>query len=215
MNTLLLAALLGCPPTSAVPVEPAAVPASAAPNGDSPMGKCLATWSMGKGASVLSEQRGLPGVDWNDFGSAYAAAAIDASHTPVKATAQFTVDGAPMLFFTQDGSQAVVDSRVFSDLTVVDVTALSAGAVAKVGTFLARGKLGHRALLEFLVRSDVIRTWAHLESEVCLTAESEGDPIWRAEFTGEHTYFTNRENHGALAFVVEVAGDGTITVTGR
>lgn len=179
------------------------------------MGKCLATWSMGKGASVLSEQRAGAGADWNDFASAYAAAAIDATFTPVKATSQFTVDGAPVLFFTPDGSQAVVDSRVFSDLTAVDVTALSAGTTAKVGTFLARGKLGLRDLLEFLVRSDAVRTWAHIGSEVCLVSESEADPIWRAEFTGEHTYFTSRENHGALAFVVEVAADGAITVTGR
>ncbi len=179
------------------------------------MANCLANWSMGKGDSVLSEQRALPGADWFDFASGYSAAAIDATHTPVKATATITVNGGPVLFFTSDGAQAVVDSRVFSDLTVVDVTALSAGTSAKVGTVIGREKLGLRPLVDFLVRSDAVRTWAHIGSEVCLVSASDAEPVWRAELTGEHTYFTNRENHGALSFVVEVAADGTITVTGR
>lgn len=181
------------------------------------MATCIANWSMGKSESVLSEQRALPAADWFDFATTYAAATIDATHTPVKVTAKSTVDGAPLLYFTADGSQAVVDSRVFSDLTVADVTAMGAGAVVSVGSVKegARGKLGLRPLLEFLVRSDVIRTWAHIGSEVCLVSASDADAVWRAEFTGEHTYFTNRENHGALSFVVEVAADGAITVTGR
>jgi hypothetical protein len=207
MTTLLLAALFGCPAPAAAPVgETMSKPAT-----------CLATWSMGKGASVLSEQRSLPGQDWFDFATGYEAAAIDATHVPVKATARFTVDGAPVLYFTADGAQAIVDARVFSALTAVDATGITAGTTATVGVLQpgARGKLTSRDVVEFLVRADAIRTWAHIGSELCLVAESESDPAFTAEFTGEHVYFTNQENHGRLAFVVTIAGDGTVTVTGR
>lgn len=185
--------------------------------GAQPPSTCVARWTLSSSEGVLHEQRGVaPMVAWSDFPTKYPAAAIDPKGLPVATVARFVIDGQPLLWFSEARTEAVVDARWFSELALVDATALSTGATATIGTFLPAGrcKIAPRELVEFLVRADAVRTYAHIGSEVCLASEAEADGAYTATFTGEHVYFTNEENRASLAFVVTVAADGTITVTG-
>lgn len=205
---LALLLLLACPPGA--PAAPPEVPVAAAPS-------CVVTWRRESSASVLNEQRGSGAKGWFDFASSYAAATIDpATMAPVRLTERFQVAGRPILWFAADKQGAVIDRDAAGDLAVVDATVISAGDTKPVGRFTpaARQALGDRGLVEFLVVSDTVRIYAHVHGEACLVSESSEGGAYEAKFTGEHVYFTNEENHDALAFTVRVDADGLVTVVG-
>jgi hypothetical protein len=166
--------------------------------------------------SVLGEQRSR-GPAWRDFATAYAAADITPAHLPVAAVARFGVAGAPLLYFTPDATAAVVDARYLGRLAAVDATALSPGDVAVIGevTPAGRAALAPALLAEFLMAADVVRTYAHLESEVRLEGRDDADGGWTGRVTGEHVFFTHDEHRAALAFDLVLAPDGTLTAVGR
>lgn len=205
---LLLALLLACPPAAPVTQTPEA-PVPAVPT-------CIATWKRSSDASVLSEQR-ASGPAWRDFAEAYSSAPIDpAAHVAVKHTSSFQVDGQPVLWFTPARDAAVVADTAFGDVKVVDATSISAGEEAAVGRVLpaARTALGDRGVVQLLVEADAVLIYAHIGGEICLVEEKAEGGAYTARFTGEHVYFTNEENHDALAFEVHIAPDGAITVRG-
>lgn len=194
--------LLACATPSAVPAE-APVPTV-----------CVSTWSRTSGNSLLREQRGLGGTGWADFPPGFSAGTPGNADIPAVTTAAFTVDGQPVFFFRAD--LGVVNKSVFGQLTAVDATTLSAGERVSIGTVTPAGRaaLGDRRVAELLVQADVIRIYAHLEGEACLVEEHADDGTWTGRFTGEHTYFTNGEHHGRLAFTITIAADGAIVVEG-
>jgi hypothetical protein len=122
-----------------------------------------------------------------------------------------------MVFVPRDGGPPRVDPAAFGPLRVVDVTGLAEGARAEVGvvTDAARKTLGERGVVELLVLADVVLTYAHIGSEVCLVSEGRDAGAYTARFVGEHTYFTSRENTGRLAFAVTIAADGAIVAVGE
>lgn len=209
----LLALACGHPETTEVATspEPAAheAPVSSEPG-------CAANYAFPDGQSVLEEQRSK-GTAWPDFPTGYAAAPVDPSMTPVAAVAKYTFDGAPMLWFSADHATATVDSRVFSDLTAVDVPKLAPGESKIVGTIRADAapKLAPRTIVEFLLSADALRTYWHIGSALCLVKDGPANGGYEAEFTGHHTYFTNSKHESALSFVVDIGADGTIAVAGR
>jgi len=180
--------------------------------------ECVETFRFDSDASVLDEQRGRGGSKrWDDFATHYAAAYIDLeTDHPVQAVEAFTVGKTPLLWFRSDFASAVVNAAVLSELQVVDVTGLAAGKRSQIGTLgpLGQGKIGGRALLHFLMRADVIQTYVHIGSTVCLLSESDDERGYMAQLSGEHVYFTNEENRDAFRFSFVLGPDGVITVTG-
>jgi hypothetical protein len=176
---------------------------------------CLARWQIEASASVLNEQRGA-GPPWEDFPRRYAAAAIAAGYSPVKTVERFRFQAQPLLWFTPDKRDAVLDTRFSSGLEAVDVPRLGPGERKVLGALRAEAAraLAPREILEFLLRADLLRTYWHIGSELCLERESSADGGYRAELSGEHVYFTNEENHDPLAFAVEIGADGVVAVTG-
>ncbi|MFO7567931.1 MAG: hypothetical protein R6X02_35145 [Enhygromyxa sp.] len=206
------------PPSKAPPSKAPPVTVDPAPEQPAQPLTCLARYELDSHASVLAEQRRRGGAQrWNDFASRYPAASIDpASHHPVERVAGYRVADAPLLWFTPDFADAVVDDAVFGELTVVDATRLSLDQRVTIGTLSERGRaeLGRRELLEFLLKSGVIQTFAHIGSTLCLIAEFDDGRVYRAELSGEHEYYTNQANHDPLAFAVDVATSGEIAITG-
>ncbi len=190
---------------------------AAAPPLEVEVDPCLVTWTRSSGASVLSEQRGAGGPRWDDFPEAVAAGTPTPEHVAVAHTAAFVVDGRPVLYFSPDRATWIVDAAAFTDLAVADVVKLGAGKVANVGAVkpAARAALGDRGVAELLIQADLVRTWAHIGSTLCLVSESAADGAYRAAFTGTHTYFTSRKNEDPLAFELAIAPDGAIAITGR
>lgn len=177
---------------------------------------CIARLTVDGHESVLDEQRSL-GPRADDFFAHYDAADIDPdTYVPVQAVAAYTIGDTPLLWFTPDKTAAVVNAAVLSKLTVADPTRMSPGETAVVGqlTELGRGKIGGRALTEFLIHSRAIVTYWHIGAELCLVEETDTGGEYRARFTGEHTYFTNEENVDEIGFIATISADGVITVTG-
>ncbi|MCC6521325.1 MAG: hypothetical protein IT373_01565 [Polyangiaceae bacterium] len=181
-----------------------------------PAAACLAHWELHSQASLLAEQR-RAGAHQPDFFARYRAEALGPAHAPVEAVRRFALAGAPVFAFAPDRSSIVVDVRFSSDLEVVDVPRLAVGAEVRVGrlTDAARAALDARAILELLVRADVVRTYWHLGSEVWLQREDASPGGYRAELDGTHTYFTSRRHRAPFAFAVEWAPDGEVVVTRR
>lgn len=71
-----------------------------------------------------------------------------------------------------------------------------------------------RAMVMTLLRTGVIRTFAHIEADVCLTEEEFWkDGSYVAHFTATHTYFTNEENNATYTMrVVWDPADRSVTV---
>jgi hypothetical protein len=165
---------------------------------------------------VLDEHRRYARVD--DFHQRYASALVDPEvQKPVEVVQHIQIDGRPLLWFTNDKSEVVVDSTAFSDLDVADATGIDAGQVLKIGRLTERGKqLASRDLALFLLSSQVILTWVHIGSELCLEAEDiTEDGSRRLRFSGEHTYYTSEENVMPLAFDLVISSGGDLAVQGR
>lgn len=129
--------------------------------------------------------------------------------------------GAPgiMLMGIEKGSrEPAVSKRYFSPLTRVDATGLEPGQRKDIGR-LQPVSLGSPALRDvalFLLESQIIRTYWHVESVICLTGDYDSSDIYSASFKGIHKYFTNSYNEEKLMFSITVNKlTGTMTLEGK
>ncbi|MBL9132445.1 MAG: hypothetical protein JNG86_14675 [Verrucomicrobiaceae bacterium] len=173
------------------------------------------TMSFSRDISVLDEQRST-GKHADDFQSTFLAAKIDpATMIEVKATADFRLEDHALLFFAADKSKAVLDERVFGDLTMVNVTALADGKTAEIGRMKEPGrKLPPRTVAWFLMRAGILQTFAHLESSVKLESERATEGRYEAVFSGTHQFYTNSRNEASFRFQFIIGPDGTMSVAG-
>jgi hypothetical protein len=171
------------------------------------------TLTFSRDASVLDEHRSL-GKQVDDFQQTFPAVKIDPkTMKAVKATAEFRLDGQPLLWFAADKSKAVLDARVFGDLTMVNVTTLGEGKTAVVGRIKEPGRtLAPRAVAWFLMRSGILQTFVHLESTVKLDGEKTAGGRYEAAFSGKHLYYTNERHESAFRFRFIIEADGTLRV---
>ncbi|MFN0077336.1 MAG: hypothetical protein ACKVY0_12765 [Prosthecobacter sp.] len=165
------------------------------------------------GASVLAEQRRV-GQHADDFQKAFPAAKIDPqTMIAVTTTAEHRIDGQPLLWFAADKTQAVLDERCFSDLTMVNVTTLAEGGKITLGKLNEPGrKLAPRAVAWFLMQSGVIQTFVHLEATVHLDSEKSEPSRYEAIFSGKHLYYTDERHESAFRFRFVIEDDGTLRV---
>ena len=183
-----------------------------------PPGACLEAYRIDSKSSVLEELR-RRGADAGDFYKKVTAEAVNRdSYVPVAATASHRFNGHPILWFTPDSSRVVVDRDFSSDLAVVDVTRMKPGQSATVGVLTAdaRAKVSPREVVKFLLASRVVAVWVHVWADVCLSDEQvAADGTYRLRVTGEHVYFTNRENHEKFDFETAIPAGGEIVVNNR
>lgn len=169
------------------------------------------------GQGVLQEQRRL-GSAWPDFPSTYPSAKPEPkTYKVVEAVAAFGSAGTPWLWFTPDLQQAVVRDDVFATpVHIIDATNLAVGQRVVVTSLVeaARAQIDPKRLAEFLLRSEAIRIYAHIEGKVCLRKESSTAAGWQGEFVGDHTYYTQEQVTRPLHFMVEVTTQGDVLVVG-
>ncbi|MBP1711763.1 MAG: hypothetical protein H6Q49_1965 [Deltaproteobacteria bacterium] len=116
------------------------------------------------------------------------------------------------------GKKIVINSRYFSALEKVDATRIPSGTVKPVGRFLDTSflSLSPRQLVRFLLDAQIITTYWHLESELCMTGEKDEKDGYTAVFTGVHRYCTNRCETERLNFAVRIDRvTGEISVSGH
>ena len=102
--------------------------------------------------------------------------------------------------------EPVVSSRYFSPLARVDATRIEPGQEKEIGTFLAISlrPVTLRDIVLFLLESQVVTTYWHVESILCLVSEDNSAGLYKARFQGKHIYYTNRYNEEKLNFFLTV-----------
>jgi hypothetical protein len=189
--------------------------------GDKKNNDCIAFWDIDSARSVLHEQRESK-VPWYDFATTWKSAAILSDAVPIKTLSEIKIPDGPVLWFSAEKKEALVDKRFSSDLTVVNVTRLRAGLTKTIGTLSKERALSASShgmeILQLLVKADIIQTYVHIGSEVCVKKsavdEKSAGGAFRADVVGEHTYFTNQKNVDKFSFRFEIKPTGEMTVTG-
>ncbi|AFM12352.1 hypothetical protein Turpa_1704 [Turneriella parva DSM 21527] len=110
-----------------------------------------------------------------------------------------------LLFRSEKTRAVVVNAQYFSDLTRQDATGkpLRNGGFIGAATPAALKRWQGAELLGLLLEQQIILTYAHLESKVCLVSATEEGGVYRAELTGEHVYYTNARNVSGFRFLFE------------
>ncbi len=125
---------------------------------------------------------------------------------PVKALLPYAVHGNPLMFVLEDTGEAVVNAKYFSELCRVDATLIEPGRKKEIGRFLHASPSPAllRDIALFLLGSQIINTYWHVESQLCLAVETDSDDIYKASFSGIHKFYTNKYNEEKLNFSVTI-----------
>ena len=102
--------------------------------------------------------------------------------------------------------QIVINSLYFSDLLKADGTRREHDGTQVIGYFKDLGfkRLSPRQLTLFLIESQIIQTYWHIEAELSLFSEKDTEDIYSAQFKGQHIFFTNDRNTNELNFTVSI-----------
>jgi len=181
-------------------------------NGSKPA--CLEAISVQRDDSVLDELRSL-GFSAADTPTSYRAIYIDPeTFIPVKSVAAYQIGATPLLWFTEDRKEAVVNAAVLSDLQFINVAQRDVSepfALGKVSE-LGIGKIAGRELLKFLLFSGTIETYVHIGADLCIVSEKVDGTSYVAQVSGTHTYFTNKKHVEPLHFSFRYTNSGIMTV---
>lgn len=187
--------------------------AAPAPAKDKPMEKttpkCLAELSIDRGQSPW---QGYTSSAAEEAAGKHVFAVADLGKLEkVAHLAKYDVGGLPLLAIDREQRRVVVSAGHFSDLERADGTR---AGVTKMGTVKSDAlKKKPRELALFLVESQLVQTYWHLESKLCLDSEDDGEARYTARFTGSHVYFTNKRHEKPVRFqVVLDKATGALTV---
>lgn len=120
----------------------------------------------------------------------------------VPSLARYAASGQMLMGIDRKTREPLVSSRYFSTLARADATRIEPGKKKEVGTFLgaSSGTPPFRDVALFLLESQVITTYWHVESILCLVSEDDSTDRYKVHFTGKHIYYTNRYNEEKLDF---------------
>ncbi|MBI1889537.1 MAG: hypothetical protein HYS18_02710 [Burkholderiales bacterium] len=127
-----------------------------------------------------------------------------------------TYRGMPLLAIDRAHRKVRVNATVFGNLYRPDATRLNPGESAVVGTIRKPDAFPNMgALAEFLLRAQIVRTYAHLRAKLRKTAEHTAATSYRAEFSGAHEYYTNKRHVVNFNFAIVIdRTNGEIKVIG-
>lgn len=181
--------------------------------------ECRSRFTIEHEGSPLAELRELGG--WRDGAQdRFPAAVIDPkAQRPVTAAARFTLAGQPIAWFSSLLDVVVLDGAAFAPLRRADATP-GPPEPQVVGRVFPRAReaLGDRAVLELLLRIEVIQSYWHVGADLCLTDEQMLAGAYRAELHGVHHSLAPpgvlgpRTSETRLAFAVEIDAEGEIAV---
>lgn len=118
----------------------------------------------------------------------------------------------PILFKSNKERKVIVDNEYFSDLNRIDATKLNKLERGIIGKAKNPKVLQPEFLLPFLIRSQIIQTLIHTDSELeFIRDEERGNEKW-FYFQGEHHYYTNSKNTSPLNFAV-IVNDKTLEIS--
>jgi hypothetical protein len=124
----------------------------------------------------------------------------------IPSLSRYTASGQMLIGIDKKTHDPVVSSKYFLPLARVDATRIEPGQKKEIGTFLGAspGVLGFRDIVLFLLESQVVETYWHVESILCLVSEDDSTDHYRAHFQGKHIYYTNHYNEEKLDFFLDI-----------
>lgn len=155
-------------------------------------------------SETITEVTAVP--DWTTQTRLEARSIDKEKFSPYTPLENVTLDDQPLAWETTSG-KVVVDNEIFSDLQFVDVTGFTGDLIPFVIGQVTETDLKDeewRTVLEFLLKSHVIKTYVHLEAEVCLAEEVNSDTEYSAYFSAVHRYCTSDCYEEPYAFTVKV-----------
>ncbi len=206
---------LALPAAASPPPSPPAAPAAPAGAKESSVTEpCDGALQIDRGQSPWSGYTGS--YEEEQAGFHIQARALDPSWEVPGPLAAFRVEDQALLAIDRKARRVYVAETAFSDLERVDATGLAPGERRRVGQLQGGARrMAPRRMVEFLLRSQLIRTYWHLGARLCPGAEQAGPPRYRLELRGTHEYCTQRCQESPLAFAVEIDSEsGEITVVG-
>lgn len=152
---------------------------------------------------------------WHGFTSGYedeeaskkiAALALKGSdYKAIPSLAEYTHDGKILMGRSEKLGRVAVEVAMFSELRRADATGkiperflIGICKTTLLKTFTCA------EIAEFLVKSQVVNTFWHVESVLCLDAEEDSAESYSAHYKGKHIYFTSCRNEEALDFKITI-----------
>lgn len=113
--------------------------------------------------------------------------------------------GKPLLAIDRKRRKVFVNGEVFGKVHRPDATRLAAGESVTIGILRKPQAFADMAVLaEFLLRAQIVRTYAHLRAELTQTAQRETSATYLAEYQGLHEYYTNARHSVPIRFAIVV-----------
>jgi len=161
---------------------------------------------------------------WGDYTKSYeqeqagkqiSAGELTDEYARIASLASYTFDGKVLLADDRKNQRIVANQAFFSPLARPDVTALRAGEKFIVGKVLdSRLYADPGFLVSFLIDSQLIQTYHHIEATLTLRHEEDSDKSFSASFDGVHVYYTNEKNERSYRFKISIDKEtGEISVT--
>lgn len=124
----------------------------------------------------------------------------------VPSLARYAASGQMLMGIDRKTKEPAVSSRYFSPLARVDATRIEPGQSREIGALLdaSASPLPSRDIVLFLLESQIVTTYWHVESILCLVSEENSAGSYRAHFRGKHIYYTNRYNEEKLDFSLSI-----------
>ncbi|MFH0798714.1 MAG: hypothetical protein V2A66_00875 [Pseudomonadota bacterium] len=124
----------------------------------------------------------------------------------MKGLEKYRTGGEPLLAVDKERRVAVVNARYFSQLKRIDATSAMPGPGQLIGKVLRPGAIAPEKLAHFLLESQVIETYRHLEADLCLQREEKKEGVYTAFFSGVHKYCTNECHETPFKFFIRIDG---------
>jgi len=177
-------------------------------------GKCKQAWVISRGDSPWRGYTSSAAEE--SAGKRIQAVPLQPAFEVPGHLARYATGGKPLLAIDRKARRVHVEAAWFSDLERPDATRLAKGAQASLGTLkkLPAG-LTHADLARFLVESQLIQTYWHLEARLCPGAIQDDAAAYRIELRGTHSYCTHRCQDDPVEFAVRIdKRTGAMTVEG-
>lgn len=126
-------------------------------------------------------------------------------YKPIPLLEKYSVTRKLMIGRNDSLRRIAVEKSLFSDLRRGDATRDTGGKLL-IGQFkdLSFSVMKPDELAEFLIESQIVNTYWHVESQLCLMSEEDLPESYTAGYRGRHIYFTNSENEEPLDFKITI-----------
>ena len=124
-------------------------------------------------------------------------------YKPVTSLEKYSRSGMIIVGRSEKLHRVAVEVSFFSDLRRADAAGSTPGRIL-VGTCKAAlfRIFTCAEIAEFLIESQIVNTFWHVEADFCLVKEDDTESSYMAHYKGKHIYFTNSKNEDPLDFSI-------------